>query len=183
MVTMLGRARVLAEKIRALVACRHSRITVGGSMRLARRARLIVERGGRANFLGRFQADRDVEIVVYAGGMLACGDDVYVGHGTTIACAAQITIGRGTLIADLVSIRDMNHRRQTGVPLGRSGMDMAPIEIGPDCLIGSKVTMVAGSKIGHGVTVGANAVVTAVFPDNVTIGGVPARIIGSRRSG
>lgn len=179
---MFARARVLTERIRGSIACRLAGIRADGPVRLGRRARLTVNPGGRVDFLGRFQVDRDVEIVVYEGDALVCGDDVYVGHGATIACGARITIGRGTLIADLVSIRDMNHRRQPGVPLSRSGMDVAPIEIGADCLIGSKMTIVAGSKIGEGVTVGANAVVTAAFPDDVTIGGVPARIIAAGNS-
>jgi serine O-acetyltransferase len=47
--------------------------------------------------------------------------------------------------------------------------------------IGDRVQIGAGAKIlgrvtiGHDVTVGANAVVVEDVPDNLTVGGVPAR--------
>lgn len=34
-----------------------------------------------------------------------------------------------------------------------------------------------GVTLGNGVVVGAGAVVTKSFPDNVVVGGVPARVI------
>lgn len=37
-----------------------------------------------------------------------------------------------------------------------------------------------GYSIGDGCIVAANAVVTKKFPDNVIIGGIPAKIIGER---
>jgi serine O-acetyltransferase len=37
-------------------------------------------------------------------------------------------------------------------------------------------------KLGNYVAVGANAVVTKDFPDNVSIGGVPAKIISTKGS-
>jgi len=43
--------------------------------------------------------------------------------------------------------------------------------------IGSGVYIKGGITIGNNVAIGANSVVTRSFPDNVVIGGVPARII------
>lgn len=121
--------------------------------------------------------DRDVEIVVGAGARLELGDHVYIGHGTTIACAGSIRIGSETLIGDLVSIRDMNHRRLPGVPLRHSGMDTRAIRIGRNCWLASKVTVVAGAAIGDEVTVAANAVVVGSIADATVVGGVPARVL------
>lgn len=141
------------------------------------RCLVAVERGARLEFAGRFTADRDVEIVVYKGGELRFGEDVYIGHGTTIACARAIDVGKGTLIGDLVSIRDMNHRRMAHVPMAQSGVDTGPIRIGENCWLGSKVTVVAGASMGNDVTVGANAVVAGQFGDGCTLGGIPARLL------
>lgn len=51
------------------------------------------------------------------------------------------------------------------------------MKIGNDCWIGAKATILDGTVIGDHCIVAAGAVVKGVFPDNVIIGGVPARII------
>ena len=55
-----------------------------------------------------------------------------------------------------------------------------PITIGNNCWIGAKVTILDGTKIGNGCIVAAGAVVKGIFPDNVIIGGVPAKILKYR---
>lgn len=52
----------------------------------------------------------------------------------------------------------------------------API-IGDNCFIASGVKIIGDVKIGNNVTIAQNAVVTKDVPDNVVVGGVPARII------
>ena len=52
--------------------------------------------------------------------------------------------------------------------------------IGNNCWIGAKVTILDGTKIGNGCFVAAGAVVYGEYPDNVIIGGVPAKILKSR---
>lgn len=37
-----------------------------------------------------------------------------------------------------------------------------------------------GAKLGDGCVVGANAVETKKFPDNVVVTGIPAKVIGHR---
>lgn len=147
---------------------------------LGPRCRLDVAEGGTLRLGANCRFDRDVEIVVYAGGWLELGDHVYLGHGTTIACAETIRIGSNTLVGELVSIRDMNHRRVAGTPLRLSGIETRSVRIGENCWLGSKVTVAAGAEIGNDVTVAANAVVSGKFANNLVIGGVPARPINDR---
>jgi acetyltransferase-like isoleucine patch superfamily enzyme len=144
---------------------------------LGKRNIIYVETGGTLEIRGTLKTCRDVEIIVYKRGHLIIEDNVYIGHGSTIACVQNIFIGKDTMIADFVTIRDMNHRRQPGVPLCQSGMDASAIRIGNNCLMGSKVTVVAGAQIGNEVTVGANAVVKGAFGNGCTIGGIPAKVL------
>lgn len=51
------------------------------------------------------------------------------------------------------------------------------MRIGNNCWIGAKTTILDGTIIGNHCVVAAGAVVKGIFPDNVIIGGVPARII------
>ena len=49
--------------------------------------------------------------------------------------------------------------------------------IGDNVWLGEKVAVLPGVRIGHGVVVGAGAVVTRDVPDHCIVAGVPARVI------
>ena len=51
------------------------------------------------------------------------------------------------------------------------------IIVGDNCYFGLNVKVFGNVRIGNNVTIGANAVVTKDIPDNVIVGGVPAKII------
>ena len=52
-----------------------------------------------------------------------------------------------------------------------------PVKIGNHVFIGQNVTVLKGVQIGDNVVIANGAVVTKSFPDNVIIGGNPAKII------
>lgn len=52
-----------------------------------------------------------------------------------------------------------------------------PVIVGDNCYFGLGAKILGTVKIGNNVTVGANAVVTKDIPDNVVVGGIPAKII------
>lgn len=97
-----------------------------------------------------------------------------IGGGLRIAHSVGIVIGGNTIIGKNVQIYQ-------NVTIGSS--DNAKDERTMPT-IGDNVTLFAGSaiigviQIGDNVTVGANAVVTKDFPNNVVVAGVPAQIIG-----
>ena len=53
----------------------------------------------------------------------------------------------------------------------------APVTIGNNCFLGMNAMILMGTVIGNNCIVGAGAVVKGTFPDNVVIGGNPARVI------
>ena len=59
--------------------------------------------------------------------------------------------------------------------LGSSGK----VKIGNNCFIGFNVTITKGVTIGNNVIIGANSLVTHDIPDNVVVGGVPAKVLMS----
>jgi serine O-acetyltransferase len=75
-------------------------------------------------------------------------------------------------------------RIHPGVMVGAShGADAGAPVIGDDCYLGSGAKLFGGIELGSGTIVGANAVVNRSFRDgNVTIAGVPARVIGDREA-
>ncbi|MCB8920916.1 MAG: hypothetical protein H6662_04960 [Ardenticatenaceae bacterium] len=64
-----------------------------------------------------------------------------------------------------------NHARRAGQNVGKS------IQIGDGTWLGMGTKILDGTKIGNGCIVASGAVVRGSFPDNVMIGGIPARII------
>ena len=84
------------------------------------------------------------------------GDNVMIGPNTLIT-----TVGH--------PLTPMGRRKHLGIA--------KPVRIGNDVWIGGNVTVLPGVTIGNNVIVAAGAVVTKDIPDNVLVGGVPARKI------
>lgn len=68
---------------------------------------------------------------------------------------------------------------ESGVVIGasRNGLPVEVPVLGDDIFIGSGAKILGGIRIGNHVKVGANAVVVKDVPDNVTVVGIPARIV------
>jgi len=94
------------------------------------------------------------------------GAGLCIVHYGTIVVSPQAKVGENCRIHPSTSIGEYD-----GVPtLGNN------VYIGPGAKLFGEIT------IGNNVAIGANAVVNADFPDNVTIGGIPAKIISSKTS-
>lgn len=59
---------------------------------------------------------------------------------------------------------------------------LRPIEVGHDCFIGARTSLLPGAKLGNNVIVGAGSVVTGRIPDNSVAVGNPARVIAQTSS-
>ena len=110
------------------------------------------------------------------------GKNIHVGknflanYNVTILDIAPVHIGDYVMIAPNTLITTVNHPMNPSG--GRKHLGIAkPVTIGNDVWIGANVTILPGVNIGNNVVVAAGAVVTKDVPDNVLIGGVPARVI------
>ena len=122
----------------------------------------------------------DNDLTIECSGTLRIGDRTIFGHHCTLAALESIVIGEDCLIAEMVSIRDHNHRfDQTAIPYREQGMVVKPIIIGRNVWLGAKVTVAAGVSIGDNTVVGANSVVTRDLPANSLAAGSPARVVRS----
>lgn len=108
------------------------------------------------------------------GKNITVGKNVFINAGCKFQDQGGITIGDGTLIGHNVVLATLNHNLN---PNKRSNMIPAPIKIGQNVWIGSNSTILSGVTIGNGAVVAAGAVVTKDVPENVVVGGIPAKII------
>lgn len=82
-----------------------------------------------------------------------------------------------------VVIFTMNHRAdRTDIHMGAQGMtEKRKVTIGNDGWIGQRVMIMPGVTIGDGCIIAAGAVVTKGIPPYSIAGGVPARVLKSRK--
>lgn len=102
------------------------------------------------------------------------GMNSWIGRpGSYIQGAGGVYIGNYVRFGPNVGILSSNHDLYD-----KTKYNNKPIYIGDSCWIGMNSTVLAGVKLGPGIIVGANSVVTKSFPDGYcVIAGNPARIV------
>lgn len=129
---------------------------------------ILGSHGERVSVQATFNCDNGRNIHV--------GEDFLSNYNLTILDIAPVNIGAHVMIGPNVDIYTVNHPLQAAER--RDYMAQAqPVTIGHDVWIGGKVAIMPGVTIGNNVVVAAGAIVTKDVPDNVMVGGVPARII------
>ena len=113
---------------------------------------------------------------------LVIGNDNNFGPYNHITCCNQITIGNNLLTGMYVYISDNSHGKichdEIGIPPSKRCLfSKGEVVIGNNVWIGDKVAILAGTHIGDGAIIAANAVVTKDVPAHAVVGGVPAKII------
>ena len=109
---------------------------------------------------------------------IAIGNNSAFGRYAEFGAAGGISIGNDVIAGSYISFHSENHVFNDSSKLIREqGVTSVGIKIGNNVWIGAKVTFLDGAVIGNNCVVAAGAVVNGVFPDNVVIGGVPAKIL------
>lgn len=158
---------------------RHPRTVFGAGCDIRSGFRLLLGGGGSVEFGNGCVVDRSM--TVECRGLLSVGAHTIFGHHCTIGVEELVEIGPDCLIAEMVSIRDHDHRfDRLDVLVRDQGSVSAPVRIGRNVWLGSKVTVLKGVRIGENAIVGANAVVSRDVPPNAVALGIPARVVRIR---
>lgn len=120
-----------------------------------------------------------------AGGCVLRGE-VTIGAHTSLNAGAstigRVTIGSGVRIATGAVLVGENHRfDDPDVPIALQGLSTKGVIVDDDVWIGANVTVVDGVRIGAHSVIGAGAVVTRDVPAWSVVGGVPARVMRTRK--
>lgn len=102
------------------------------------------------------------------------GKNVFVNHACTFMDRGGITLEDNVLIGPKVNLITTNHPIN---PAERRATISSPILIKKGAWIGVGATILPGVTIGENAIVAAGAVVSKDVPDNVIVGGIPAKII------
>lgn len=115
------------------------------------------------------------------GEFIKIGNNVGIGEFAYLGGAGGLTIDDDCIIGQYFSCHPENHITENIYEnIRHQGVTRKGINIGRNCWIGSKVTILDGVSIGEGCIIAAGAVVTQSFPENSVIGGVPAKLLKSR---
>lgn len=110
------------------------------------------------------------------GSHITAGENLFMNFSCCILDVARVTIGDNCMFGPHVQIYTATHPVE--FKARNSGKELAkPITIGNNVWIGGNATICPGVSLGDNVVVGSGSVVTKNFPDNVVIGGNPAKII------
>lgn len=139
----------------------------------------------------RTQINAKKNIRVHPTASIRNAKNVYVGENSHInmnCCVwpgqdSKIILGDNLLMGPGCSIQAANHGTDRDAVMMEQQRVQKDIVIGDDCWLGSNVTITAGVQIADGCIVAAGAVVTkSVEEPYAIIGGIPAKVIGYRRT-
>ncbi len=104
------------------------------------------------------------------------GENFYANFDCVMLDVCEIRIGENCLIAPGVHIYTATHplnpyERISGAEFGKA------VTIGDNVWIGGRAVINPGVTIGNNVVIASGAVVTKDVPDNVVVGGNPAKIL------
>lgn len=166
MIERLGLAFYYLTRIWTLSLVRFWRWTLGAYLtRKSKRCGSV-----RVNGYGRF-------VNVWG---LSLGNNVHINFGANWMCDGGLSIGDNVHISSNCTIYTRNHNsRGKALPYDDENIPR-PVSIGRNTWIGVNVTIVPGTQIGHGVIVGAGAVVHGRVPDFTILGASAPATVGER---
>jgi acetyltransferase-like isoleucine patch superfamily enzyme len=119
----------------------------------------------------------------HPGPSIIIGNRVFVGRAVEFNVQGKIEIGDDSGIGSGCVLADHNHAMaSTAERMRDQAVEIDPIWIGKNVIVGVNSVILKGVKIGDGAVVAAGSVVTKSVPANEVWGGNPARKIRDRPS-
>jgi acetyltransferase-like isoleucine patch superfamily enzyme len=169
------------DSIPKIMIDKQARLDIGDRVELRRNVEIRVHQQSEIRIGSNVRIDRGVRLLATNKAKLELEEGVRLGLYTVFNGGDSIRVGAKSLISGFVYLQTSMHGfkdRQQSVQ--SQGYDHAPIELGRDCWLGTHVVVLPGVKLGAGVVVGSNAVVTKSVDNYKVIGGVPATVLKER---
>lgn len=159
-----------------------SQIFLGEKTRLEAGAVLSTQYGGKITIGEKCMIGRGAMILTY-GGDIQIGDRCGVNPYTILYGHGGLKIGNDVRIAVHCVVIPANHTfSDSDKTISQQPLTKKGIIIGNDVWVAAGVRILDGVRIGNGAVIGAGAVLTKDVPDYSINVGVPARVIGTRKS-
>jgi acetyltransferase-like isoleucine patch superfamily enzyme len=115
----------------------------------------------------------------FTEGKILIGNNTRIGNYCCITAIKKVAIGEGVLISDHFYTSDHSHEHNpsNGSPVFQNLTAAHTVNIGNNCFIGMRVSILPGVNLGEHCVVGAHSVVTESFEPYTMLAGVPAKAI------
>jgi len=132
--------------------------------------------------LGKYAIIECTGVLRNVGASLKIGNNVGINHYCFIGVRGNIDIGDNVIFGPRVNVFSENHNfDKLDIPIKHQGVTKGKTVIGNDVWIGANVSIMSGVTVGDGCVIAAGAVVTKDIPPYSIVGGVPAKIIKTRK--
>ena len=132
--------------------------------------------------LGKYAMIECTGVLRNVGNSLKIGNNVGINHYCFIGVRGDIEIGDNVIFGPRVNIFSENHIfDDLEVPIKNQGVIKDKTTIESDVWIGANVSIMSGVTVGNGCIIAAGSVVTKDVEAYSIVGGVPAKIIKSRK--
>jgi len=177
LLALLLRSKYLYRKWQYFFRYFGQTVQIDPSTYVSRRSVIRVTDGGSIS-VGKNCEIHDFAMIMTYGGNIVIGDNCSLNPFAIVYGHGGVRIGNAVRIAAHTVIIPANHNvGLDGQPLHLSGVSTKGIDIADSVWLGSGSRILDGVHIGRNAVVAAGGVVTKSVPDNVTVAGVPARII------
>jgi acetyltransferase-like isoleucine patch superfamily enzyme len=117
----------------------------------------------------------------HPGPSIVIGNNVFIGRGVEFNVQGRVEIGDDSGIGSGCVLADHNHSTAIeGSRMRDQTMEIAPIIIGRDVIVGVNSVIIRGVRIGDGAVVGAGSVVVGTVPAGEIWVGNPAKKLRDR---
>jgi acetyltransferase-like isoleucine patch superfamily enzyme len=118
----------------------------------------------------------------HPGPSIVIGNHVFIGRGVEFNVQGRVEIGDDAGIGAGCVLADHNHSTAIeGSRMRDQTMEIAPIIIGRDVIVGVNSVILRGVRIGDGAVVGAGSVVVGTVPPGEIWVGNPAKKLRDRK--
>jgi acetyltransferase-like isoleucine patch superfamily enzyme len=160
---------------------RNPHIITEGFVFLGKNVELYARKGYGRLILGKWVHIGSGNALRAHEGTLRIGDKCVFGKDNTVNTYLDIEFGAATIVADWVYVCDFDHVfSNIHMPIKDQGITKSPVRIGPDCWLGTKVTILRGTRIGRGSVIAAHCLVNSDVPPYSVAVGVPVRVVRNR---
>ncbi len=155
-------------------------VSIGSNSVIDARGRRGLVMGPRSR-LGRFGIITTTSHLSLYGVGVSIGDGSGIGDFFHIGASGGVTIGKDVIVGPYLTVHSQDHIfSDPDVPIRKQGTKQHEVVVADDCWIGSRVTLLAGTRIGPGTVIASGSVVKGEHPGREVLAGVPARSIASR---
>lgn len=166
--------RLRLRALRARVAG-HGRVQLRGRPRIGRGVRFDVARGARVVVGHRAALGERCRLHV-RGGTVDIGPGAVLGDRCAIAARTGVVIGKRCVLGDEVTIVDFDHSYDDAeTPIRLQPLRAAPVHIEDGAILGARVAVLRGVRVGAGARVASGSVVTKDVTAGAAVIGSPAR--------